>query len=92
MDAELYAVQTRPKPYLIEFDRYGKVELGWSTPVKAVEDVGSIDTVTVAVKEKDVQQMDKVIEQVWIVNRDVMENKVESYSLQPAIQVIYMPW
>ena len=60
--------------------------------MKAVEDVGSIDTVTVAVKEKDVQEMDKVLEQVWIVNRDVGENKVESYSLQPAIQVIYMPW
>ena len=60
--------------------------------MKAVEDVGSIDTVTVAVKEKDVQEMDKVLEQAWIVNRDVGENKVESYSLQPAIQVIYMPW
>ena len=60
--------------------------------MKAVEDVGSIDTVTVAVKEKDVQEMDKVLEQVWIINRDVGENKVESYSLQPAIQVIYMPW
>ena len=40
--------------------------------MKAVEDVGSIDTVTVAVKEKDVQEMDKVLEQAWIVNREVV--------------------
>ena len=40
--------------------------------MKAVEDVGSIDKVTVAIKEKDVQAIDKVLEQVWIINRDIV--------------------
>ena len=89
LDEELNSDKVRPEPYFIKFVQQGKAELGFSKLVKPIDDLESINRLTIAIEEKNLQDSDQVIERAWIINRNVEEDSVTSYGLQPAIQVVY---
>ena len=78
----------RPEPFFIGLTEFGKIKLGWNSPIQPITDLNIIKDKKIALPIKTVSIGDEYNDWAWITDRTI-SNGIVKYELKPAIEIVY---
>lgn len=79
----------RPEPFFIGLTEFGKIKLGWSSPIGAITDVNIFKETKIAMPMESISiGDDQVKDWAWITDRTI-SNGIKKFELKPAIELSY---
>ena len=78
----------RPEPFFIGLTEFGKIKLGWSSPIAPISNLEILKKKKIARKIENTEIGEEFKDWAWITDRTI-SNKIVKYELKPAVEIVY---
>ena len=79
---------SRPEPFFIGLTEFGKIKIGWSSPIEPIADLNNLQEKKIARLIDSVDKGEELQNWAWITDRTA-SNGIRKYELRPAVEIVY---